>query len=693
MGVSSRMISTGGFGDSTIIPLGAGARVGASLGAKAANLARARAAGLPVVDGFVLPPRIAAEVASARRDSPVDSAPVAALRVAWSRLSHFGNEAVVVRSSSVAEDTAASSQAGVFESVVDVRGWDPVRDAVTTVVGSASRAAGTDAPAPIAVLVQQHIDPAWAGVMFGVDPVSGRSDRLVVAAVPGGPQQLVGGVEAGTRIVLDRRGHVVEGSRRSQPLSWRTRRGLARLAASVEALFGGPQDIEWAVTEDGRLLLLQSRPVTAVGAVGIGPVLGPGPVAETFPEPLRSLEQDLWLTPLQEALRVVLALTGRATRRALDRSPIALAVEGRPAVDLDLFEAGNERRRGLALLDPRPPLRRLRVAWRVGRLRASLPTLAAGLANDLDRELADVPPVDELTDLELLGSLDRVRAALRAAHGHELLAGTLDQEEGASGAELGLVALAAGRREGWTDEEIVAADPIVLALTVPAIAAHRALPVDPPAGSYRQRARALAPLGPREALRVRIRWLHELTSLLAWELGVRLAEQGQLADEAQIADLRLATIERAVRTGAPVAPGPPVLTTPPLPARFRLAEDGTAVAEPVAHEGGTATGAGGGRGVGRVDQSREPMEGAVLVVPVLDPRLAPLLPGLGGLVAETGSPLSHLAILAREHRVPTVVGVPDATKRFLPGTEVLVDGTSGEVRVISESETEEVTVR
>ena len=180
---------------------------------------------------------------------------------------------------------------------------------------------GDDDPAPIAVLVQKHIDPAWAGVMFGVDPVSGRSDRLVVAAVPGGPQQLVSGAEEGTRIVLDRRGHVVEGSRRRQPLSWRTRRGLARLAASVETLFGGPQDVEWAVTDGGRLLLLQSRPVTAVGAVGTGPVLGPGPVAETFPEPLRPLEQDLWLTPLREALRVVLTLTGRATRRALDRSP------------------------------------------------------------------------------------------------------------------------------------------------------------------------------------------------------------------------------------------------------------------------------------------------------------------------------------------------------------------------------------
>ena len=75
--------------------------------------------------------------------------------------------------------------------------------------------------------------------------------------------------------------------------------------------------------------------------------------------------------------------------------------------------------------------------------------------------------------------------------------------------------------------------------------------------------------------------------------------------------------------------------------------------------------------------------GAVLVVRTLDPSLAPMLPGLRGLVAETGSVLSHLAILARELGVPTVVGVEDAVRRFGPGTEVVVDGSTGEVSVVA----------
>ncbi len=78
----------------------------------------------------------------------------------------------------------------------------------------------------------------------------------------------------------------------------------------------------------------------------------------------------------------------------------------------------------------------------------------------------------------------------------------------------------------------------------------------------------------------------------------------------------------------------------------------------------------------------QPEPGAVLVVRTLDPDLAPLLPRLGGLVAETGSFLSHLAIQAREFGVPTAVGVEDAVSRFPAGSTVVVDGTTGEVALV-----------
>ena len=79
------------------------------------------------------------------------------------------------------------------------------------------------------------------------------------------------------------------------------------------------------------------------------------------------------------------------------------------------------------------------------------------------------------------------------------------------------------------------------------------------------------------------------------------------------------------------------------------------------------------------DGASEIPAGRVLVVGHLDPRLAAVIPRLAGLIAETGSPLSHLAILAREHGVPTVVGLAGATTRFANGDVVAVDGHAGTV--------------
>ncbi|MFG3020301.1 PEP-utilizing enzyme [Streptomyces sp. NPDC048254] len=118
--------------------------------------------------------------------------------------------------------------------------------------------------------------------------------------------------------------------------------------------------------------------------------------------------------------------------------------------------------------------------------------------------------------------------------------------------------------------------------------------------------------------------------------------------------------------------------SPPLPDAFRLA-DGEVVAERT--WGGAGRGVSGGRAVGTVwDGSGPRPADAVLVVRTLDPALAPLLPGLTGLVAQTGSPLSHLAVLAREFGVPAVVGAADAVGRFPAGSRIAVDGTGGDVR-------------
>ncbi|MFD0502141.1 PEP/pyruvate-binding domain-containing protein [Streptomyces chiangmaiensis] len=141
-------------------------------GAKAAHLARAAVAGLPVLPGFVLVPAQRAPKAPAGQK---------AMRRAWQALAgaHGSARAVVVRSSSVYEDTEYSSMAGRFESVLDARGWKEFTTAVRTVLDSARqvrplRQSPSTLPGDgMAVLVQPMLTSAVGGVMFGADPVEG----------------------------------------------------------------------------------------------------------------------------------------------------------------------------------------------------------------------------------------------------------------------------------------------------------------------------------------------------------------------------------------------------------------------------------------------------------------------------------------------------------------------------------------
>jgi pyruvate,water dikinase len=124
----------------------------------------------------------------------------------------------------------------------------------------------------------------------------------------------------------------------------------------------------------------------------------------------------------------------------------------------------------------------------------------------------------------------------------------------------------------------------------------------------------------------------------------------------------------------------------PLPASFQLSDLGKPIRAQCASEVGGGTGAGGGAGSGPVSyDTDDPPVGAVLVTTTLSPGLGPLLPRLRGIVSETGSVLSHLAILAREARIPTVVGYAGATDDLPEGAVVHVDGDTGQV-TIQESE-------
>ncbi len=66
-------------------------------------------------------------------------------------------------------------------------------------------------------------------------------------------------------------------------------------------------------------------------------------------------------------------------------------------------------------------------------------------------------------------------------------------------------------------------------------------------------------------------------------------------------------------------------------------------------------------------------EEAVLVAKYTAPWLARIVPKAAAIVAERGSAAGHLATIAREFRVPTLVGVDRATEILTPGMKVTVD--------------------
>jgi pyruvate,water dikinase len=657
----------------------------ALVGGKTSALATATRAGLTVLPGVALTTRFTDSVDAG---APVHGHP--AVREAFERVGG-SRRSLVARSSSVAEDTAASSMAGQFDSVIGIDGLADFEASVQIVLDS--RARTTADKAPIGVLVQPLIEPVLGGVMFGIDPVSGRSDRRVVSAVHGGPEPLVSGEVNGSRYVLDPDGRVLHRDLAGGPkLSRAELRQLVALSDEVAEVFGGPQDVEWAITEDGTVVLLQSRPVTTeTRGVPSGPVYGPGPVAETFPEPLTELEHDLWVPPLREAVRQAVLLAGAASPAEVAASEVVVAVRGHVGIDLqltgDLVAPISIWRR----LSPFPAARRLRGAWRVGRLRTALPALAGHILDRTDADLESVPELAALTNRQLTALLRRSQDVLRALHAHEILMGMLTDtgSNRMTGASVALRVLAEARREGLTDDEILEHSPVVLALTAPRIAPVPELPADiltldlgPEGNGGDSNANDNGIL--REALRLRVRWVQELSGRAAWELGQRLAGAGELPRAEVIRHMPLDHVE-AVATGrASVVPA--LVRTHehdfghPLPAQFQLSDRGLAIRAQSDGAGGGGTGAGGGTGRGPVTfDTVDPPAGSVLVTTTLTPGLGPLLARLNGIVSETGSVLSHLAILAREAGVATVVGFALATEELEEGSIVVVDGESGRV--------------
>ena len=94
---------------------------------------------------------------------------------------------------------------------------------------------------------------------------------------------------------------------------------------------------------------------------------------------------------------------------------------------------------------------------------------------------------------------------------------------------------------------------------------------------------------------------------------------------------------------------------------------------------GTATGA--ACVVFSPDELDRMVDGGILVAPLTNPAWLPVLSLASAIVTDTGGPLSHASIVAREFGIPAVVGTGDATALLADGLRVVVDGDAGTVVV------------
>ena len=63
------------------------------------------------------------------------------------------------------------------------------------------------------------------------------------------------------------------------------------------------------------------------------------------------------------------------------------------------------------------------------------------------------------------------------------------------------------------------------------------------------------------------------------------------------------------------------------------------------------------------------------------PAWTPLFASLAGIVSDSGGPLSHCAVVAREYGVPCITGTRIATVTIPDGVMVTLDGTEGTVTI------------
>ncbi len=229
---------------------------------------------------------------------------------AYRALSENGKHPVAVRSSATSEDSADASFAGLQDTYLWVRNEQAMLEAVKLCWASLYNAESVsyrlrlglpEAQLAMAVVIQRMVNSYCSGVMFTRSPLTGDRSVITIEGSWGLGSSIVSGEVTPDKFVVNKitreiskrdiaaklhahvpapdGGILVEdvAAERQNVACLRDEQifALAEVGKQVERHYGKPQDIEWALDQDGQILLLQSRPETVWAMKDKAPVAKP----------------------------------------------------------------------------------------------------------------------------------------------------------------------------------------------------------------------------------------------------------------------------------------------------------------------------------------------------------------------------------------------------------------------------------
>ncbi len=288
-----------------------------------------------------------------------------------------------VRSSATNEDDTRASFAGLYHTMLGVTG-DRLAASVQAVWASLwdervaayyEQAGWSDRPPAMAVVIQPMLDARAAGVLYTIHPVTGRTDQIVVNAVPGLAAGLVDGTMTPDQFTLHWNGSTSRAEVREQVIAKKSRtirlgisgvideelapfererptvtddelEALAQMGKRAETVLHRPVDIEWAIDGQG-LWLLQARPVTVSPVQPLPPPVACEWSRTNFKETMPEVPSPLGISFLEQFMDLFLMGPYRRLGCRIPSGMSSVRIDrGRPYLNVSLMYALIEQLRG-----------------------------------------------------------------------------------------------------------------------------------------------------------------------------------------------------------------------------------------------------------------------------------------------------------------------------------------------------------